>query len=144
MTTAAVTFVDATPAHFAAIVRIERAAGGPSLVALTEGQALDEALQRGHYVSVALDGDDVAGWIWFSIDGSRGGEEIGQLYRVAVAPERVRTGIGRALIEHAQATLAARNCTRVRATLTGDDAATRAFLAPIGYAVDAVIMERAL
>ena len=144
MSTVTLTFADATAEHFAAIVRIERAAGGSSLVALTEGQALDEALRRGHYVSVALDGDAVAGWIWFSVDGSRGGEEIGQLFRVAVAPERARSGIGRALVEHAQKTLAAGECTRMRATLTGDDVATRAFLASIGYTVDAVIMERAL
>ncbi len=90
MDAAALTFVDATREHFDAIVRIERAAGGPSLVALTDGLALDEALERGHHVTVALDGDTVAGWIWFSVDGGRGGEEIGQLFRVAVAPERAR------------------------------------------------------
>ena len=84
--------VEAAPEHFAAIVRIERAAGGSSLVALTAELALEEALQRGHYVSVALDGDTVAGWIWFSVDGSRGGEEVGHLFRVAVAPERARSG----------------------------------------------------
>jgi ribosomal protein S18 acetylase RimI-like enzyme len=140
----ALTFAHATREHFAAIVRIERAAGGSSLVALTEGLALDEALQRGHYVTVALAGDAVAGWSWFSVDGSRGGEEIGQLFRVAVAPEHARSGIGRALVEHAQATLAARGCTRMRATLSGDDEATRAFLAAIGYEVDAVTMERPL
>ena len=140
----ALTFVDATREHFDAIVRIERAAGGSSLVALTEGQALDEALRRGHYVTVALDGDTVAGWIWFSVDGGRGGEEIGQLFRVAVAPERARSGVGRALVEHAQAALAARACTRMRVTLSGHDEATRAFLASIGYEVDAVIMERPL
>lgn len=138
------TFVDAKPEYFDAIVRLDRMAGGSSLVALTEGQALAEALRRGHYVIVALDGDAVAGWIWFSVDNSRGGEEIGQLFRVAVAPERAHSGVGRALVEHAQATLAARACTRVRATLTGGDEATRAFLASIGYTVDAVIMERSL
>lgn len=137
-------FADATPEHFAAIVRIERAAGGSSLVALTEGQALEEALRRRHFVSVALDRGTVAGWIWFSIDNSRGGEEVGQLFRVAVGAAWSRTGVGRALVEHAQTTLAARACTRMRATLTGDDEATRAFLASIGYVVDAVIMERPL
>lgn len=144
MDASALTFVDAKPEYFDAIVRLERAAGGSSLVALTEGQALDEALGRGHYLTVALDGDAVAGWIWFSVDNSRGGEEIGQLFRVAVAPERAHSGVGRALVEHAQATLAARACTRIRATLTGDDEATRAFLSSMGYGVDAVIMERLL
>jgi ribosomal protein S18 acetylase RimI-like enzyme len=138
------TIVDATREHFAAIVRIERASGGSSLVALTEGGALDEALQRGHDIAVALDGDDIAGWIWFATDGSRGGEEIGQLFRVAVASNRARSGIGRALLEHAQSVLAAQNCTRMRATLISTDDDTRAFLASMGYAVDAVIMERAL
>jgi predicted N-acetyltransferase YhbS len=138
------TFADATSDHFDAITRLEREAGGSSIVALTEGLALDEALRRGHYVIVALDAGEVAGWIWFSVDGSRGGEEVGQVFRVAVAPGRKRGGVGGSLVEHAQAVLTARRCTRVRFTLPGDDDETRAFLARLGYAVDAVTMERAL
>lgn len=144
MDRSALTFADAAPQHFDAILRIERDAGPGSVVALTAGQALDEALARGHYVIVALDADEVAGWAWFTVDGSRGGEEVAQLFRVAVAADRRRTGVGRALIEHAQAILAERDCTRMRAALAGDDDVTRAFLAALGYGVDTVTMERPL
>lgn len=140
----ALTFIDATPQHFDAIVRMERESGGSSLVVLTEGLALDEALRRGHDVIIALADGDVAGWIWFTVDGARGGEDVGQVFRVAVAREHLRNGVGSALVEQAQTILAQRQCTRIRFTLPGDDGATRAFLAKLGYAVDAVIMERPL
>jgi len=140
----ALTFIDATPQHFDAIVLLEREAGGGSLVVLTEGLALDEALRRGHDVVIAMADGDVAGWIWFSVDNARGGEDIGQVFRVAVARAHLRKGVGSALVEHAHAILAQRQCTRIRFTLPGDDGATRAFLAELGYAVDAVIMERLL
>lgn len=137
-------FTDATPEHFPAILSIEREAGDGSLVVLTNGHALTEALERGHHVIVALDGGEVAGWIWFSIDGSRGGEDVGHLHRVAVATEHTRIGIGRALVSYAQALLAARGCTRLRVTLAADDETARAFFASAGYRVDAMIVERAL
>ena len=140
----ALTFIDATPRHFDAIVRLEREAGGSSLVVLTEGLALDEALRRGHDVVVAMADGVIAGWIWFSVDNARGGEDVGQVFRVAVAREHLRNGVGRALVERAQTILARRQCTRIRFTLPGDDGATRAFLAELGYSVDAVIMERPL
>ena len=140
----ALTFTDAAPDHFDAILRIERDAGPGSVIALTAGHALAEAISRGHYVIVALEAGDVAGWAWFTVDGSRGGEEVAQLYRVAVASDRRRVGVGRALIEHAQAVLAERNCTRMRASFAGDDDAARAFLGSLGYAVDTVTMERPL
>ncbi len=140
----ALTFIDATPEHFDAIVRIEREAGGGSLVVLTDGLALDEALRRGHDVIVVLADGDVAGWIWFTVDAARGGEDVGQVFRVAVARAHLRNGVGSALVKQAQTILARRQCTRVRFTLPGDDGATRAFLARLGYAVDAVIMERPL
>jgi len=139
-----IALVEATPEHIDAIVQIEREAGGRSLVALTHGHAVVEALERGHQVTVALAGGEVAGWIWYSTDLGRGAEEVGQILRVAVAQGHVRSGVGRALVEHAQATLAGRAITRVRITVDGDDAESRAFFARLGYAVDAVMMERAL
>ncbi len=140
----ALRFVDASRQHFDAILRIERDAGPSSVIALTAGRALEEALARGHYVIVALDAGEAAGWAWFTVDGSRGGEEVAQLFRVAVAADRRRSGVGRALVEHAHAILAARDCTRMRAALASDDDATRAFLGALGYAVEAVTMERPL
>jgi GNAT superfamily N-acetyltransferase len=140
----ALTFVYAATHHFDAIARIERAGGVTSVVTLTAGRAIDEAVRRGHYVIVALEADEVTGWIWFSVDAARGGEEIGQMFRVAVLPDRRRFGVGRALVEHAQTILAARDCKRVRATLPAGDDVSRAFMASLGYAVDAVTMDRPL
>jgi hypothetical protein len=51
----ALTFADATSAHFDAIFRLEREGRGSCVGALTEGLALDEAVRRGHYVIVALE-----------------------------------------------------------------------------------------
>lgn len=140
---ASVTIADATPAHFSAIALIERESPSGSLVALTGATALDEAFARGHYLVVALDGGAVVGWAWFSVDAGRGGEEIGILYRIAVAADRRRQGLGRALLDHVRDTLAARTCTRLRVTFADDDAA-RPFFGAAGFALDAITMERPL
>lgn len=133
--------VDAAPPHFAAIVRIERESAAGSLVALTEGHALAEAMQRGYHVTVALIDGEVAGWAWFGTSLERGGEEIGQVYRIAVTASAQRMGAGRALVSHARARLAERGVQRVRATVEGGAAGVRAFFEATGFAVDAVMME---
>jgi RimJ/RimL family protein N-acetyltransferase len=140
-----IVLVDATPAHFEAIIAMERAQSARSIVALTHGHALTEALERGHIVVVALAGDAVVGWIWCSIDDTRGGESVGQLH--GVSTDRGQPGAaaaGRALIEHARAILTDGGCARMRTTLAGDDAGTAALLAGLGFAVEAVIMQRPL
>lgn len=140
----ALVIAEMQPAHFDAILRIEREAGAGSIVALTHGHALREAHERGHHLLVALRGGDAIGWAWFSVDAGRGGEEVGVIYRIAVTADTRRAGVGRALAGRARATLAARNVTRVRATVPGDDPAARAFFEALGFAVDALMMERAL
>ena len=140
-----IVMVAATPVHFEAIVAIERARGGGSVVAMTHGHALSEAIERGHIVAVGLSGGDVAGWIWCSVDDSRGGESVGQLHCVGVVRDRgdvAATGL--ALVEHVRTLLAERGCTHMRTTLAGDDAETATLLTSAGFAVDAVIMRRAL
>jgi ribosomal protein S18 acetylase RimI-like enzyme len=138
-----ITLTAAQDAHFDAIVALERAAGR-SLVALTEGHALREARARGQETVVALVGDAVVGWIWYGRSLERGAEEIGQVYRVAVASDARRAGVARALLVHASDTLAALGCTRLRVTVDGDDAAARALFEDAGFIVDAVVMERKL
>lgn len=140
----ALVIADLQPAHFDAIVRIERDAAAGSVVALTHGHALREAHERGHYLLVALRDGDPVGWAWFSVDAGRGGEEVGVIYRIAVAAGERRVGVGRALAERTRATLAARDITRLRATVPGDDPAARAFFESLGFAVDALMMERTL
>jgi ribosomal protein S18 acetylase RimI-like enzyme len=135
---------DAQPNHFDAIVRIEEEAGGSSLVVLTRGHALTEAIGRGHYVTVALHEGTVAGWIWFGTDMGRGAEEVGYIYRLAVTRPLARSGVGAALAGHAQSTLVARGVRRVRVTMDADNGDARTFFESRGYRLDAVTMERAL
>jgi ribosomal protein S18 acetylase RimI-like enzyme len=141
--TDAITLAPASEAHFDAIFRLERQAGR-SLVTLTEGHALREAHARGHELIVALAGGNVVGWIWYGRSLERGAEEIGQIYRVAVAPDSRRSGVGRALIARAVQDLSARGCSRVQATLGAGDGAARALFADAGFAVDTIVMERPL
>ncbi len=140
----ALALCEAQPHHFDAIVRIEQESGVGSIVALTRGHALAEAIGRGHHVTVATVDGTVAGWIWFGTDMGRGAEEVGYVYRVAVARSHARSGIGAALLAHAQVTLAARGVTRVRATVDAGRHDARAFFERSGYRVDAVTMERPL
>ncbi len=122
MDAAALTIVDATSAHLWRMVRIERQSRAGSLV---EVHALGQALARGHCLIVALASDQVVGWIWFAAGAGRGGEDAGQIFRVAVdAAQRCR-GVGRALIAHAHDVLRARGCERIRVTLDAADGGAR-------------------
>jgi ribosomal protein S18 acetylase RimI-like enzyme len=143
MATPAITLGDATSAHFDAIVRIERASAGGSVVALTGAHALAEALERGHWLVVATAGGETVGWAWFALE-LVSGEHVGRIYRVAVADEHRRRGVGGALVAHAREVFAARGCTRVRLTLASDDAAARAFFERAGFRIDAITMDQPL
>jgi len=140
----AVTLFNATPVHFDAIVRIERAIGGSSAVAIGGAATLEHAHERGHWLTVALDRDEVAGWAWFTIDIDRGGEYAGQLLRIAVDPSQQRRGIGRALLDHVRATMRERECARISLTLDAADDAARAFFVANGLAVDSLAMGQPL
>lgn len=144
MTAPSLTIAPAGEAHLAAIIVIERDAGGASVVALTHGHALREAMARGHDVIVAIEGDSVAGWAWFSLDDGRGGDLIGQLYRVAVTANARRGGTGGALLAYARASLRERGCTRIRATISAGDDGAVAFFRAAGFADDAIIVEATL
>lgn len=133
--------IEAGPEHYVDIVSIERESATGSLVALTEGHALSEASARGHHVVVAVTNGAVAGWAWFGRSLERGAEEVGQVYRIAVKRDARRTGAGAAMLAHVRAELNALGIRRIRATLPGDDADTRAFFEASGFVVDAVIME---
>ena len=137
-------FAVATQEHFDAIVQIERRAGGGSVVALTGGRALQEALDRGHWVIVALDGGSVVGWAWFSVELDRGGEYTGQIFRIGVEAAARRAGVATALLEHARTVFAGREVVRVRAVLDGADAEAQAFFEAAGFAQASVTMERPL
>lgn len=144
MTAPALAIVPAAAAHVDAIVAIERDTGGASVVALTHGHAVREAIARGHDVIIALDGETVAGWAWFTLEAGRGGDPVGQLYRVAVATGARRGGTGAALVSHVRATLRARGCTLLRATIGAADPGALAFFRASGFAEDAIIVEAPL
>ena len=74
-------------------------------------------------------GTVMAGW-----DGHRG-----WLYSLGVHPEARRGGLGRALLAHAEAALAARGCRKVNLQVVATDGGVRAFWRAAGYAEDEVV-----
>lgn len=144
MTAPAIAIVPATAEHVDAIIAIERNSGDASVVALTHGHAVREAMARGHDVIVALDGAEVTGWAWFTAEDARGGDTVGQLYRVAVASGARRDGIGTALLARVRAALRDRGCARVRATIGATDGDALTFMRAAGFADDAIVVEAAL
>lgn len=139
-----VSIIEATPEHFEAIALIERASGSNSAVALAGAGALEQAIERGHWVAVAVDGERVLGWIWFSMEIDRGGETTGTVFRIAVAEEARRAGVASALLEHARAVFASREAARIRVTMDAGDDVARAFFEAAGFAAGAMTMDRAL
>jgi ribosomal protein S18 acetylase RimI-like enzyme len=144
VTTRTVSITEATAEHFRAIVEIERAASEGSVVALTNGASLQQALDRGHWLGVALDADTVRGWIWFSIELGRSGEYVGQIFRVAVAQHARRAGVGTALIDHANRIFTERSVASVRITVPSEDEGARMFFEAAGLRPQALTMERRL
>jgi len=74
-------------------------------------------------------GTVMAGW-----DGHRG-----WIYSLGVHPEARRGGLGRALLAHAEAALAAQGCQKVNLQVVATNAAARAFWSAAGYAEDEVV-----
>lgn len=143
MATPAITVGEATPSHFDAIVRIEQESASGSIIALTGTHALQDALDRGHWLVVATAGGATAGWAWFAME-LKSGEHVGRLYRVAVAETHRRRGVGSALVAYARDVFASRGCTRVRLTLDSDDARARVFFERAGFRIDAITMDQPL
>ena len=74
----------------------------------------------------------------------RGGEYVGQIFRVAVAPDARRAGVGHALIGHADRIFAERDAASVRITVPAGDEGARNFFGSIGFVPQALTMERLL
>jgi ribosomal protein S18 acetylase RimI-like enzyme len=72
---------------------------------------------------------EVQGTVMAGYDGHRG-----WLYAVAVDPRLRQRGIGRALVEHACAELAARGCGKVNLQIRDGNAAVAAFYEALGFA----------
>jgi GNAT superfamily N-acetyltransferase len=86
---------------------------------------------------VAVDGDAVVGAVIAAFDGWRG-----NFYRLAVAPARRRSGVGRALVAAGEERVRALGAPRVTALVAFDDADAGAFWDACGYPRDPVIGRR--
>lgn len=80
---------------------------------------------------VALKKTEVVGTVMAGYDGHRG-----WLYRVAVAPEHRRQGIGAALVREAEARLWALGCVKINLQVTGSNAKEAGFYRRLGYAIE--------
>jgi ribosomal protein S18 acetylase RimI-like enzyme len=81
----------------------------------------------------AWNGDALAGSVMVGFDGHRG-----WVYYLAVAPDRQRSGLGRALMAAAEAWLRERGCPAIRLMVRDDNADALGFYAAIGYEVQKV------
>jgi len=89
---------------------------------------------------VATAGTEVVGTTLAGYDGHRG-----WLYRVAVAPEHQRRGVGRALVEEAEQRLRQLGCPKINLQIEGENAGVVRFYERLGYAVeDRISMGRPL
>ena len=75
----------------------------------------------------------VAGSVMVGFDGHRG-----WVYYLAVAPDRRRCGLGRALMQQAEGWLTERGCPAIRLMLRTDNAEARGFYEALGYGEQAV------
>lgn len=85
-------------------------------------------------VLLACEGETLAGSVMVGFDGHRG-----WVYYLAADPARRGRGIGRALMDAAEAWLKARGCPKIQLMVRGDNAAARGFYAAIGYEVQDVV-----
>ncbi|CAN5250014.1 GNAT family acetyltransferase [soil metagenome] len=85
------------------------------------------AVDDGLFFVYELDGV-VAGTTMAGYDGHRG-----WLYSVAVRPAQRRSGIGAALVEAAEAALAARGCLKINLQILAENGKVAAFYEALGY-----------
>jgi len=135
-----VTIAPATPRDRAATIALWQAAG------LTRpwndpGADLDLALATPTSdVLLARDGGEVIGSVMVGFDGHRG-----WVYYLATAPDHRKRGVGRALMQAAEATLRKLGCLRIRLMVRSDNLAARGFYEAVGYeAQDVITLGRTL
>jgi len=121
----------ATTADVDAVLALWKRAAGPTAL-VGDPTSVRRLLQfDGGALLLAVDGIDVVGSIVAGWDGWRG-----NLYRVAVAPERRHEGIGRRLVANAEDFLASRGCPRVTAIVHLERAEAAPFWVKVGYEHD--------
>jgi len=88
----------------------------------------------GSAVLLARDGDALVGSVMVGFDGHRG-----WIYYLAVAPERQRAGIGRALMAAAEAWLLERAAPKAQLMVRDGNEPALGFYAALGYAPQGVV-----
>ncbi|MBV9410390.1 MAG: GNAT family N-acetyltransferase [Acidimicrobiia bacterium] len=122
---------EATPEEVDAVVDLWQLAAGPSAL-VDQADDIRRLLATGTssvllaYDDGAAVGSIIAGW-----DGWRG-----NLYRLAVLPERRNEGIARQLVQKAEKVLTERGCQRVNALVHLELADAAPFWTKVGYAHD--------
>lgn len=128
MTCAIVTYADA---HFTGLDALWREAFPDDPPRNRAGVAVPAKLaEQPELLFVAVDAEAVIGSIMAGYDGHRG-----WLYAVAVLASRRGEGIGRALVEHAEAALRQRGCCKVNLQVREGNPVT-GFYEELGYAVE--------
>jgi GNAT superfamily N-acetyltransferase len=110
-----------------------------NLVAVTEGGegAQDGAGGEAADGSDGSDGSDVVGWAAFGpYRGEETGSETGELYALYLRPERIGTGIGRALVSEVVRRSAELGRRRLALWVLADNARARRFYAAAGFTPD--------
>lgn len=119
------------PEHFAGVDALWRACFPDDPPRNRAEAAIPAKLAQGDgllFVAQRTDGE-VVGTVMAGYDGHRG-----WLYAVAVDPAARRGGIGRALVEHACAELAARGCGKVNLQVRSDNDRVVEFYERLGFA----------
>lgn len=83
---------------------------------------------------VAVGAGELVGTVMAGFDGHRG-----WIYYLAVSPAQQGTGVGRALMEAAEARLRELGCPKINLQIRAENEAVRAFYERLGYRRDAVL-----
>lgn len=83
---------------------------------------------------VAVGAGDLVGTVMAGFDGHRG-----WIYYLAVSPAQQGSGVGRALMEAAEARLRELGCPKINLQIRAENEAVRAFYERLGYRRDAVV-----
>jgi ribosomal protein S18 acetylase RimI-like enzyme len=131
----AVTLRDATPADERAVLDLWRAAYESSSARSTQ-EDIPALLSHGSAARLIVAESDgaITGTLITSFDGWRG-----NMYRLAVHPEFLRSGIATRVVGEAHAWLRSRGCRRITALVEGDHEYATEFWESAGYHHDATM-----
>lgn len=95
------------------------------------GLNIDNKLAVDDGLFVALDKKSVVGTIMAGYDGHRG-----WIYSLAVLPENRGTGVGTALLKHAESYLTHRGCVKINLQILSSNSAVKEFYKGHGYHIE--------